>query len=295
NDYYKDKLIAIGMLEIGKFDMSLEILGMLMKHYIHHDDYAEFDMYKGAIQFLKERADFKDHKSFIYLIGDAYIQNKLFNDANEFFTQRILNYGINQFDLLNYLQKEYQDKTEIKEKVWGEEIYVTIENFEEIETVLTNWVSRASESRIRSHYIDNQVCLKGKHSEWFDVFYLGKHKRGDFDCWIKSVNIPLSETSLKLGIRFYLKKIISSEMGAGINVIFPKNEISGSYSINLPKDKSNDWYECRINDLYDSANTIAKPRNWSMEDSYIDKIIISTSGSTNKFYIDEIELFILND
>jgi len=283
-DLENDRLIAIGMLEAGNWDGAIDRLQRIKRLY---PEFADADTYIDMADSLKT-ADFAaGGKDFFIAIGDAYIENRLFGEARPFFTKRILDYGVHPLEVLNHLRRTYYADQEIKQKVWGDEIYVILEDFERIRPRLKRWITRAR-PRTNGHHISEEVAHKGARSEFLDICYSKK----DYDYWIVDVDIPL-DGDLPLGLRVFIK---SKERFMGHlkeNIIY--SEGKGSSVIERPDvkiDAGDGWEMQRTVGLYEKAQAIGEEIGCGGCTIKMNKVIIDTAGGSDQFYVDDIELFV---
>ena len=285
NDLAKDKLLAIGLLEAGRWNAAIEEFRRLRRLY---PQFQNMEKYINTAIALKKEDPALEVKSPLFLIGDAYIQNQLFDEAKAFFSKRILDYGMEPVEVLRYLQKKYAGNREVKQKVWGDDIYVILENFEALKPQLSRWLMSSADTTAVNHYITKEDAFEGAHSEFLDVAYTGEGN----DRWVKITKIPLGGTGLNLGIRLYTKSSRPSSHNLMFNVIFPKQGGSGIFAASLRQDIGNGWEELRMENLLETAKGIASRFKWDAEGVMIDRIILDTGGINDKFYIDNLELYI---
>lgn len=280
------KLLAIGMLEAGRFDAAIEEFRGLRTAY---PDFEESEKYINTARDLKKAYPSGNRNNFLFSVGDAYIHNQLFDEARAFYAKRLLDYGVDLSYLLEYLNRKYSGDNGIMSKVWGGNIYVVLEDFETVDTRLNRSYSSAV-AKVNVHRIAGETAYKGKSSEFLEVDYA---KEG-YDYWMKDVSIPLDAADLKLGLRMFVKGDNLSGRAPLFWVAY--NEGSGSTGILSPacfiRDLSNGWREWRLDNIYDSAKLLASERRWRQDKMVIEKIIIDMRGIPGKFYIDDIELFI---
>ena len=151
-------------------------------------------------------------------------------------------------------------------------------------------------TKVNNHRIAKGIAYKGYNSEYFDITYTRNRKLGDYDYWAKIVKIPLNSENLNLGVRLFINSINSSEFNLCFNAIYPKQKVSGVYECPNCAVKQNivgGWQEYSKENLFEAAREVALPRNWSIDEVIVDKIIIDTRGVSNKFFIDEIQLFLI--
>ncbi len=280
-------LIAIGMLESARFDAAIKSLGFLK---VHYPDFADAKKYISVASDLKERPIALRAKELYFLIGNAYISNKLFKQARSFFTKRILDYGKSPVDVLSYVSRNYYDKDKIKQEIWGDNIYVVLEDFEGPVYRLSRLMSNAR-SKISSHAIARDPMSKENHLEILDIEYIGE----GYDFWSKNTKFLLDDTGLNIGIRVSIKSSNPSGVHLYFKVIYPKQEITGvCMPPTLRRDNADGWVEHSIKDLCTYVEKAASIGGWAVEDEVIlDKIIIDTRGASNRFLIDNIELFVI--
>jgi tetratricopeptide (TPR) repeat protein len=284
SDLDKDKLLAIGLLEGGRFESAIKELQRLEGRY---PDFQDAQKYITTARDL-EKSGFTDNENFYFSIGDAYIQNKLFKEARAFYTKRVLDYGIPPMDVLGYLDRKYRDEGGIKEKVWGSHIYVILEDFETIEPQLSVWI-RGSRPKVNSHRVTNECAYGGYYSEYLDLTYYAKGP----EYWQRTAHVPLYNTKLKLGVRLYVKSAEPSAHTLLFDILYPKQGITGAFPDSEIRDAGGGWQEYRSRDLAASAKSIAQAHNWKTEDMFMDKVVLDTQGISNKFYVDNIELYII--
>ncbi|MBL7070812.1 MAG: tetratricopeptide repeat protein [Candidatus Omnitrophica bacterium] len=288
-DYYsgdleKDRLIAVGLLEAGNWDAAIDEFQKMKRRYPRS---ADIDSYLRTADSLKQEGIASGRRDIFFDIGDAYIRNRLFDEARPFFTRRILDYGVHPLEVLRHLRRAYYADPDIKQKVWGDEIYVTLEDFERIKPHLKRWITQAR-PRTNDHHISDEVAFKGARSEFLDILYSKK----DYDYWIVDVDIPL-DGDLPLGLRVFVK---SKERFIGHlkeNIIYSGGK--GSSVIERPDVKINagdGWEMQRTVGLYEKAQAIGEEIGCGGCTIKMDKVIIDTAGGSNQFYVDDIELFI---
>jgi tetratricopeptide (TPR) repeat protein len=295
NQYYTKSLIdltmPIGLLEAGEWEKArIEFRNTkeLLRGY-----FPEYETYLSLIDELKNEDVSTGSKNFVFLLGDSYIQFGLFDEAREFFTKRILDYGVDHLEVLKYLNNKYGNNKEIIQKIWGNDIFVILEDFEEVDTQLVNWVSTHS-GKVNSHYIDGNTFCKGFHSEWLDLSYSRERQGGNYDYWAKAVNISLDSSDLELGIRFYVKSLNSQEFRLALNILFKNKSLSGICSSMQKREFGNGWFEYSIDNLLKQTNDVASNMGCSYEGAMIDKVLFDTGGISNKFFVDNIELYLIN-
>jgi tetratricopeptide (TPR) repeat protein len=287
NDLWESKLLAIGLLEGGAMDKAVEVLKGLKKRY---PQFQDADSYIEAALNLKKQNMIGNGTNYYLKIGGAYIQNQLFDEANAYFTKRILDYGVQPVEVLNFLYKEYSQKPDIREKVWGDNIYVSLEDFESMSPKLYSWVNFGG-SRINSHYIAKDIAHRGNHSEFFDITY----GSGGYNYWTKSVDIVLNSSDLPLGLRVYVKGVKIPKNILRINVLYPAAFISGTSRFGVDTGNSAGWKVLKISNLLEETKAIASGLDWNTSGAKISHIIIETNNSTDpsvKLFVDDIELYI---
>ena len=278
------KLFAVGLLEAGRLNEATNEFKRLKQL---DDRFVDTEKYVNVATSLENQAARYPEKAFYFLLGDAYIKSELFTEARAFFAKRILDYGIAPLEVMEYLHSSYYDKTKIVEKVWGDNIYVTLEDFETLEPKLYQWYTHI-ESEIIEHAICMESAYRGKRSKVFNIKYFEKGS----DWWVQVVNIPLDFKNFKLGIRLFIFTEEQSSYYLYVNINFPEAGVDGTYTVYDNRLVLNGWHEYSIKDIANGATSIAQPRGWDQGGAVINKIIIDTRGQNGKFYIDEIDLFL---
>ena len=225
---------------------------------------------------------------FLLAFGGKYIQKNMWKEVKYFFTKRILGY-MDPISTLEKLGKLYGNDYKMREKIWGGDIFVTLEDFEDTnKPILKDW-ARSTEPTVNIHTISSKCVRTGNYSEYFDLSY-GK---SGYDYWAKSVNIPLSNPDLILGVRLFIKSKEQFRCSLRINIVYPKQGINGVWQTDIHKNTMDGWEERRIDNLYDKARLIAFQQGWDMNGVTIDKIIVNTQGFSDKFYVDDVELYLI--
>jgi hypothetical protein len=296
NGVDRDRALAVGLVESGKWDRAIKEIEKLKSIYYYDYFNSQADSYIKAVRQLERRGLCPKDKNFYFAIGDTYIENQLFGEARSFFTKRILDYGVDLRELLRYLKNKYFAQKDIVQKVWGDEIYVTLEDFEELDTKIYNWVS-TNKARIISHYIDDKTYHKGLRSEWFDLYYSQENKLGDYNYLAKTVSILVFDYDFKLGIRLFIKSIVPFEYIVGVNMVRqgPGLIASGIYTSTQSRALDNGWVEYRIDNLSGGVRKIFPATKGNVLEIKIDKVAIDSKCASNKFFVDDIEIFIMND
>lgn len=294
-DLEKDKLPALGLLEAAKWNRAIKEFQRLKQ--FHPNSYGIIDRYIKAVTILKNEGLTPAVKDFYFKIGDAYIQSRLFNEAKSFFTKRILDYGIEPVPVLAYLQKKYGNNTQVVKDVWGDDIYVTLEDFETVRPRLNKWVSNIW-GKVYNHCITDEAAYKGYRSEFFDISYTGVYKGtdrsygGDYYYLVKIVNIPLQHKALNLGLRLFIKNNRPYKNNLCFNTLYTAAGESGICGASSRKEMGNDWWQYKIEGLFKIAKFVAADRRWDIDRMVIDKVMVDTKGICGIFFIDEIELYL---
>jgi len=291
----RDKLLAIGLLEGGQYAKAAAEFRRIKDLY---PDFQYADKYEDIAKYMEKQGMVPSGEKFYFAVGDSYIKKQLFDDAREFYTKRILRYGINPMRVLSYLKKMYSRDTYIREKTWGGDIYVTLEDFESSEPRLGR--SGATETDVKSHYITAEDSYRGKHSEFLDIKY---HPGQGPDSWEKIVSIPLGDKDLSLGLRLFAKSTDPSvNMSLGIEATYPKQGTTGIAMSSAKRDIGGAWQELSIEySLSAMAEGMAKSSTvgWDTKGMFINKALFtiwppSDMNHSYKFYISALELYILN-
>lgn len=294
DDIDKDKLFGLGAIEGGKPDEAIRLFNRIRPFYTAGFDISLINAYISVASGLKGSGLAAGSADFYFKIGDLYIANRLYSDARQFYTRRIIDYGVNPVSVLYYIREKYSQNAEIVKNVWGDDIYVTLEDFEGLDPKFHNWVSNIT-GKIYSHRITREAARRGLCSEFYDIVYSGTYQGpdpswgGDYYYLAKVVSIPLKP---HIGLRMYVKSEKSRKCSLCFNAVYPSSNtsgIGGNFSVH---DAGNGWYRYEINDLYGDARTIASSRGWSTEGMMMDKVIFDAKGFTGIFFIDEVELFL---
>ena len=230
----------------------------------------------------------KNKLSLCLNIAESYIEEGNLDKARDFLTEEIVVY-YNPFELLKQLKSHYSVNSVIKNKIWGEYIYIVIENFKDIKsTLLTSWASN-TKSKIENHAISTGEGFRGAScSEYFKISYASP----GYDYWAFSVNFPLTIESDSVGLRVYVKRKEISKGSMVINVIYPRSKRSAVIRSDESRILEDGWRELLIKDIYKKSKTIADENNWGTENMYIDRIGFDTIGYSDIIYIDNFEMFI---
>lgn len=287
NDLDKDKLLAIGLLEAGYFKEAKREFEKLEQLY---PDFKMAKKYINLVSNLGKNNVITTDNRFLFLIGDNYIKDGFYQDAREFFTKRIIDYGIDYLKALTYLDNHYSQDKEIIERVWGENIYISLEDFEDLYVKFVPWLTGAKE-KLKRHLITNETFYQGSYSELLD---LASSSEGA-SYWVRPIMIKFDKSDFKLGIRIFKKGLPNVKSTLRLGLVYPKEDKSGIYPTARIKDKGDDWQEYAIEDLYENLRIRdSKIFGWDTKGFYIDKIIWDTQGAGGTIYLDSIELFIHN-
>jgi len=285
DDFKQDRLIAIGLLEAGKSKAAINELQRLKRIYPNFENAEKYISVADALLTMDLAVD----DEFYFKLGDAYIQYGLFDEARNFFAKRILYYGINPIQMLTYLHQNYSESREVIRRVWGDDIYVTLEDFEVLNPQLIQWVSKIK-VKVNRHSIVDRVAYKGNRSEFLDISSMEKGR----DLWVKIVNISLDDMSFDLGVRAFIRSKKPSPHSLRFNVKYPRCHESGVSSGSEGRELGGGWREYRIENLGERARRIALRRGWNTERMFVDKVILDTQGVSNQFYIDDVELYLVD-
>lgn len=236
------------------------------------------------MNFKKTEACFK--------FGKEYIKKEMWKEAKYFFTKIILKY-MHPIDVLTELNRLYNvdGLSEIRQKIWGDEIFVALEDFEDTtRPILIDWV-RSEKPKVNSHTIVSGVSRSGHHSEYFDLSYI---KTGGYHYWVKPVAIPLTNPNLRLGVRVFIKSGEPFKGNLRFNVFYPKPGVTGVWDTDIKRSSVAGWEEHRIEDLFQKTKLIASQQNCGDSEMVIDRIILDTHGFSNKFHVDDVELYIMS-
>lgn len=217
------------------------------------------------------------------------IREEKWGQARDFTTKKILKY-LNPVEVLELLNVEFNapSASGIREKIWGDAIYVVLEDFEDTDKpVLSGWSFHAFAEKI-IHKISKDVFHKGSRSEYFDLTYRGE----GWDYWIKDVDIPLSGKALPVGIRIFIKSEKPFQGALHLATRHGKDQDKeGIWQTDQAKDAGRGWQMRWIGDLFAVAQTQAKHTD-SPDLACATKVIVNTRCDSNQFYVDDIELFL---
>jgi len=272
----KDKLLAIGLLEGGRYQ---DAAGEFQKLKALYPDFHDADRYISAARALEERKAAPGNENFYFSIGEEYIRHRLFGEAREFYTKRILHYGIFPLRVLRHLRDTYSADVDVRGKVWGSNIYVTLEDFESAE------------------YEPSTNIYEGHRSKVLDIPHNKVHGLSVFE---KVIEVPFDK-DLNAGIRLFVKcDDPSVRIILGVEATYLKARTSGISLHSVQEDAGGGWAVHKIRSLFEVAQGMAgEPRNnWSMENAFINKcslvIWADSAVRSDKFYVDEIQLYLEN-
>ncbi len=241
---------------------------------------------------IKESHETKMESCFAF--GEQYVKKGMWQAAKTFYTKTIIKY-LNPAVVLERLDTLYNidERSDIKEKIWGDEIFVTLEDFEDTTMpVLDPWITRVLKLTVNSHIIAKNISHTGRRSEYFDLTY-AKHDTQNYDYWVKPLNLPLNNPKLVLGIRVFIKSEKPFGGRLKINITYPKAGGKSPFlEADTKKNLPDGWEEQSMDNLFEKAKTVALENNWNINGMRIENIAIDTHGFSNKFYIDDIELYL---
>lgn len=278
--------LGTAFLEIGSWDLAIQSFSQCPNCAEYK---AEISQFISIAEKIKSKSITRNLGDDLYLsIGGAYIENKMWDTARAFFTKRALT-RIAPIKVLEYLDRKYNhnDAAEIKQKTWGKNIYVSLEDFEVAENQLYPWPGGDTKPVVNRHKISSIYASKGNCAELIDLTY----KRGGDDYWAKVVNLPVS-TSLRLGIRLFIKsqKPFGGYMTAHVD--YPKQKMGSTWYSDRFEMTKDGWQVRFIDNFCQQALSNGYANGWNTDEAKIDGIIIDTKGISNKIYVDEIELYI---
>jgi tetratricopeptide (TPR) repeat protein len=275
------------------FDMSMTEYGLIDKLYREYQETFASGTKdnKEWSELLKKVKDEKIQTCFAF--GEGYVKKKMWKEARNYYTREILKY-LNPIVVLEQAGKLYNTDSQfdIKRKIWGEDIFVVLEDFEDsTNPVLIEWTMDAA-PLINAHTISNEASHKGSRSEYLDLSY--SHQRRVYDYWMKPVNLPLSNSGLSSGIRLFIKSSRPFQGNLGMSITYLKEEQTAIWKSDVTYSQQDEkgWEIRKIEDLYDKATSLGLDRNWNITEMVIDSIIIDTKGISAKFYVDDIELYL---
>ena len=222
--------------------------------------------------------------------GEQFVQQKDWQAAKIFYTKKILKY-LNPAEGLEALGRFYNtdEKAEIKQKIWGKDIFVVLEDFEDSsKPVFINWAGHPS-IKVKAHKISKQVSRTENCSEFFDLYYF----KGGWNYWAKDVYIPLSETALPMGVRVFVKSQKPFKGCLKLSIHHEKEGKDGIYQNDIKKDVGDGWQMRWVDNLFKEAKISSQMDKCSIDNISINAIIISPESDSNQFYVDDIELYLI--
>lgn len=240
-------------------------------------------------EILKKSNEEKSKACFAF--GQEYIKRKMWQEARIFYTKKILKY-LNPVAVLEKLDRLYNtdEYLDIKEKVWRQDIFVTLEDFEDSnDPVLIEWPIDAKPI-VNAHVISKDVSHTGRRSEYLDLSYA--EGGGIHDYWMKSVNLPLTNPALPLGIRVYIKSSEPFKGALRIHITYLKEGTGAFWDSDVRQEVGGGWEVKKTENLMDNVIALGSSRNWNIDEMVIDNVLINTGGISNKFYVDDIELYL---
>ena len=222
------------------------------------------------------------------------LEARLWEEAREFLTRRILRYH-DPVTVLAYLQKKYGSAQyrPLRAHIWGERgVYVVLEDFEDGDLpVFSPWV-RTSMPQVHEHTLVPGAGLDGSCAEFFHLSYPQKTA---YDYWVKLVSIPLISEPFRLGIRLHVRARDEVSLSLKFNVIYPESRENGIAVSNVIITGLGAWQRYETGDFVPVALRIAEERGWSPQGLFVDKIVLDTRTETGAFYVDNVELYVIDD
>jgi hypothetical protein len=247
------------------------------------DGKAAWDEYKAIARTIVIPAEPRDY---YYALASAYIEGKLWSEARLYMTKRILHF-VHPLDALDFAVTRYgsPQAREIREQVWGRDIFVTISDFEqEAHPVFSHWVSRSLPKAFAQGFQPDG--FRGS-AEYLQISY---DASGGYDLWVVITNVPLNEPiGFDVGARLYCS---SGNVVLNANVIYPAENKSALLNSSTVMPVREGWFEHSIAGLGALGRDFARTHSWRDRDMYVDKIVLDTRGTSGRISIDEIQLYV---
>lgn len=223
--------------------------------------------------------------------GENLARQRRFREARIFYTTTMTEY-FTPVEVLQILGDLYDvpEKKMVREKIWGKNIFVVLEDFENTtRPVISNWAT-SNYPRVKAHEISGNEFYTGSQSEYFDLRYASP----GWDYWAKRVDIPLAAKNRPMGVRFYLKSRGPFKGCLRFTVVMGGDQKrTGIWHEDEVRDAERGWQMRWVDDVYQKAVLSATKSGIPAENLRIDQIIINTDGHSNQFYVDDIELYLL--
>ena len=110
----------------------------------------------------------------------------------------------------------------------------------------------------------------------------------------RKFGIPLDTFVSPLGIRLFIKPENPFRGILRITVRCSKQKKEIALAVDTKAVINQGWQIQQINDLFKKARDVALLKGWDTSEMFIDRVILDTRGVSNYFYVDEIELYLLN-
>ena len=289
NDPLDYRRLAMAFLESGNFDQAIKYFIKIQGHFFGDMEIEKYIFIAKEMKAINPQPVLND--DFYFSIGEQYIAKELWAEAKVFFTKRITK-NVGPVEVLRYLNKRYNlnEKSEIRNKVWGENLYVSLEDFEDSKApVFVNGPSDAK-STVRSHEIARGISHGGNCSEYFDLTYAIERY---YDYWVKTEHISISIENLPLSVRLFVKSAKPFRGDLRLIIAYPVSSVQGV--INSQPGAGSitaDWRLLKIEDVLKKAKVVGQRFKWNTSKMEIVGVVVNTGADTNQFYIDDIELFL---
>ena len=99
----------------------------------------------------------------------------------------------------------------------------------------------------------------------------------------------------RLGIRLHVRARDEVSLSLKFNVIYPESRENGIAVSNVTVTGLGAWQRYETGDFVPVALRIAEERGWSPQDMFVDKIVLDTRTETGAFYVDNVELYVIDD
>ena len=220
--------------------------------------------------------------------SQRYIRRGMWDRVKKFYTQDMAEY-FNPQDMLERLTDFYDtpENAGIKEKIWGDTVYISLEDFEDNDSPKFQYWAGNTEPEVNSHRLSRKASFRGEQSEYLDISY---KKRG-FNYWAMGNTIPLDESLDSIALRLYVRSRDKFGGGLVLNIYYPESRQSCVIRSHDFRD-INGWQEIYITEIYNKAKDCAIKNGWDIRDMYIHRVGIDDYGISNELWIDSLEMFI---
>jgi len=276
-------------------DPDLELFDKIIREF---QTIRDFDArYRQSLQFLNMVVDNewedivlqekKARQQACLKYGNQLVLSGNLDLARDFFTRQILSY-LTPAEALVLVHGAYGQpgSASVRRKIWGDDIFVVLEDFEKLERpIFYNW-SSTQKVYAKTHAISKAKSRSGQRSEYFAVDY----PRCGGTLWVRDVDIALSE-GIPFGVRFYVHGQDSVNTQIGVGLWYSREKVSEPIVVNNRIPVSGGWQKLWVEDLFSEAMKCVKQSGKSKDNLIINRIILTTNCKTGPFYVDDVELY----